>query len=156
VLLTRLVIGDKPLNKLRGKGIALHSQVRFLTRVLPPTLLHRLLMFMHRRSGPSCIFEAGVHPFSSGRSSIFEASMSHVSSIWPLNIVMCTASDRSCLSSVLTFVVAPWCPAFCCRCSCRYPQAITAFCDFSGTGPKMRQNLIRVAKENGSKLGFLS
>lgn len=58
--LTRLVIGDKPLNKLRGKGIALHS------------------------------------------------------------------------------------------------QAITAFCDFSGTGPKMRQNLIRVAKENGSKLGFLS
>lgn len=26
--LTRLVIGDKPLNKLRGKGIALHSQVR--------------------------------------------------------------------------------------------------------------------------------
>jgi len=64
VLLTRLVIGDKPLNKLRGKGIALHSQVRFLTRVLPPTLLHRLLMFMHRRSGPSCIFEAGVHPFS--------------------------------------------------------------------------------------------
>lgn len=25
--LTRLVIGDKPLNKLRGKGIALHSQV---------------------------------------------------------------------------------------------------------------------------------
>lgn len=35
-------------------------------------------------------------------------------------------------------------------------QAITAFCDFSGTGPKMRQNLIRVAKENGSKLGFLS
>lgn len=58
--LTRLIIGDKPLNKLRGKGIALHS------------------------------------------------------------------------------------------------QAITAFCDFSGTGPKMRQSLIRVAKENGSKLGFLS
>lgn len=25
--LTRLVIGEKPLNKLRGKGIALHSQV---------------------------------------------------------------------------------------------------------------------------------
>lgn len=37
-----------------------------------------------------------------------------------------------------------------------HSQAITAFCDFSGTGPKMRQNLIRVAKENGSKLGFLS
>lgn len=35
-------------------------------------------------------------------------------------------------------------------------QAITAFCNYSGTGPKMRQNLIRVAKENGSKLGFLS
>lgn len=32
--LTRLIIGDKPLNKLRGKGIALHSQV-CLSRVSP-------------------------------------------------------------------------------------------------------------------------
>lgn len=37
-----------------------------------------------------------------------------------------------------------------------HSQAITAFCEFTGAGPKMRQNLIRVAKKNGDTLGFLS
>lgn len=37
-----------------------------------------------------------------------------------------------------------------------HSQAITAFCEFTGAGPKMRQNLIRTAKENGNTLGFLS
>lgn len=37
-----------------------------------------------------------------------------------------------------------------------HSQAITAFCTFAGTGPKMRQRLIRKAKENGDALGFLS
>jgi len=63
LVLTRLVIGDKPLNKLRGKGIALHSQVRFLSRVCPPTLPRRPWLFMHRRSGLSCFFEADLHAF---------------------------------------------------------------------------------------------
>lgn len=37
-----------------------------------------------------------------------------------------------------------------------HSQAITAFCRFTGAGPKMRTNLIRTAKENGNTLGFLS
>ena len=37
-----------------------------------------------------------------------------------------------------------------------HSQAITAFCEFTGAGPKMRQSLIRTAKENGNTLGFLS
>lgn len=37
-----------------------------------------------------------------------------------------------------------------------HSQAITAFCEYTGAGSKMRQALIRQAKENGSTLGFLS
>lgn len=37
-----------------------------------------------------------------------------------------------------------------------HSQAITAFCDFTGAGSKMRQALIRQAKVNGDTLGFLS
>lgn len=37
-----------------------------------------------------------------------------------------------------------------------HSQAITAFCEFAGAGPKMRQGLIRTAKNNGNTLGFLS
>lgn len=37
-----------------------------------------------------------------------------------------------------------------------HSQAITAFCEFTGAGPKMRAGLIRTAKENGDGLGFLS
>lgn len=37
-----------------------------------------------------------------------------------------------------------------------HSQAISAFCEFTGAGPKMRQSLIRQAKENGNTLGFLS
>lgn len=37
-----------------------------------------------------------------------------------------------------------------------HSQVITAFCEFTGTGPKMRTALIRQAKVNGDTLGFLS
>lgn len=37
-----------------------------------------------------------------------------------------------------------------------HSQVITAFCEFTGAGPKMRQRLIRQAKNNGDTLGFLS
>lgn len=37
-----------------------------------------------------------------------------------------------------------------------HSQVITAFCDFTGTGPRMRTSLIRQAKTNGDILGFLS
>ena len=37
-----------------------------------------------------------------------------------------------------------------------HSQAITNFCKFAGVEGKMRQNLIRMAKANGGKLGFLS
>lgn len=37
-----------------------------------------------------------------------------------------------------------------------HSQVITAFCEFTGAGPKMRQKLIRQAKDNGNTLGFLS
>lgn len=37
-----------------------------------------------------------------------------------------------------------------------HSQVITAFCEFTGAGPKMRQKLIREAKKNGNTLGFLS
>lgn len=37
-----------------------------------------------------------------------------------------------------------------------HSQVITGFCEFTGAGPKMRQVLIRQAKENGDALGFLS
>lgn len=37
-----------------------------------------------------------------------------------------------------------------------HSQFITGFCEFTGAGPKMRQKLIREAKENGDFLGFLS
>lgn len=36
-----------------------------------------------------------------------------------------------------------------------HSQVITQFCTFVGANQKMRQNLIRVAKKNGSNLGFL-
>lgn len=36
-----------------------------------------------------------------------------------------------------------------------HTQVINQFCTFLGTDQKMRQNLIRVAKKNGSNLGFL-
>lgn len=59
-----------------------------------------------------------------------------------------------CMSCLIMLV--PWTQRHCMPLCAPHSQAITAFCDFSGTGPKMRQSLIRVAKENGSKLGFLS
>mmetsp|Transcript_54509 Transcript_54509/g.133646 ORF Transcript_54509/g.133646 Transcript_54509/m.133646 type:complete len:135 (+) Transcript_54509:298-702(+) len=37
-----------------------------------------------------------------------------------------------------------------------HSQAITNFCEYVGTGGKIRANLIKTAKENGSTLGFLS
>jgi hypothetical protein len=37
-----------------------------------------------------------------------------------------------------------------------HSQTITAFCEFTGTGPRMRTALIRQAKTNGDTLGFLS
>jgi hypothetical protein len=37
-----------------------------------------------------------------------------------------------------------------------HSQVITAFCEFTGAGPRTRQSLIRTAKDNGNKLGFLS
>lgn len=37
-----------------------------------------------------------------------------------------------------------------------HSQVITAFCEFTGAGPKTRQTLIRTAKNNGNTLGFLS
>lgn len=37
-----------------------------------------------------------------------------------------------------------------------HSQAITAFCEFTGAGSKMRMQLIRQAKQNGDTLGFLS
>jgi hypothetical protein len=37
-----------------------------------------------------------------------------------------------------------------------HSQAITNFCKFAGVDNKVRQGLIRMAKANGSKLGFLS
>jgi hypothetical protein len=36
-----------------------------------------------------------------------------------------------------------------------HSQAINQFCKFIGANQKVRQGLIRVAKTNGSKLGFL-
>lgn len=37
-----------------------------------------------------------------------------------------------------------------------HSNAITAFCEFTGAGLRMRQTLIREAKKNGNELGFLS
>ncbi len=36
-----------------------------------------------------------------------------------------------------------------------HSQVITEFCNFVGAQQKMRQGLIRKAKSNGAKLGFL-
>lgn len=36
-----------------------------------------------------------------------------------------------------------------------HSQAITVFCKYIGANQKIRQGLIRVAKSNGSKLGFI-
>lgn len=36
-----------------------------------------------------------------------------------------------------------------------HTQVINQFCTFVGTNQKMRQNLIRVAKKNGSNLGLI-
>lgn len=36
-----------------------------------------------------------------------------------------------------------------------HSQAITQFCKYVGASQKIRQGLIRVAKTNGGKLGFL-
>lgn len=36
-----------------------------------------------------------------------------------------------------------------------HSQVITEFCNFVGAQQKMRQGLIRTAKSNGAKLGFL-
>lgn len=36
-----------------------------------------------------------------------------------------------------------------------HTQVINQFCTFVGSNQKMRQNLIRVAKKNGTNLGFL-
>ena len=36
-----------------------------------------------------------------------------------------------------------------------HSQVITEFCKYVGAEQKMRQGLIRVAKKNGEKLGFL-
>mmetsp|Transcript_11804 Transcript_11804/g.20258 ORF Transcript_11804/g.20258 Transcript_11804/m.20258 type:complete len:129 (-) Transcript_11804:169-555(-) len=37
-----------------------------------------------------------------------------------------------------------------------HSEVITNFCEFVGTSPKTKQGLIRLAKNNGSTLGFLS
>lgn len=37
-----------------------------------------------------------------------------------------------------------------------HSQAITNFCKFAGVDSKVRQGLIRLAKVNGGRLGFLS
>ncbi|MBF2006845.1 MAG: electron transporter [Chlorogloeopsis fritschii C42_A2020_084] len=37
-----------------------------------------------------------------------------------------------------------------------HAQVITSFCSFVGIASKERQNLIRLAKDNGKKLGLLA
>lgn len=36
-----------------------------------------------------------------------------------------------------------------------HTQVINEFCKYAGTDQKLRQGLIRLAKQNGNKLGFL-
>ena len=105
VVVARDVIGVKRFNQIRGKAIALHSQVsaRGASIPRPPFRPQSFLVWL---------------------------------------ITSPTASlRRAALTSSIRLV---------------FLQVITEFCKEIGADGKVRQNLIRTAKQNGGKLGFLA
>lgn len=91
VVVTRNVVGVKRFNQIRGKAIALHSQV------------------------------------------------------WNGALVYIKCSDSSLINPPTRYSFAP-----------RHIQVITSFCKQIGADGKQKQGLIRLAKKNGEKLGFLA
>lgn len=97
VVFTRNIVGRKRFNQLRGKAIALHSQV-------------------------------------------------------PLFSCSKTSLSRTTYLCVRVFVRI----AYICIHISLYSQVITEFCKSIGADAKQRQGLIRLAKKNGERLGFLA
>lgn len=95
VVVTRNIIGKKRFNQLRGKAIALHSQVKT-----------KFLLFFYTQTCSNCT---------------------------AIKLLISLMNDAN---EIL--------------------QVITEFCKTIGADAKQRQGLIRLAKKNGEKLGFLA
>ena len=143
VVVARNIIGVKRFNQIRGKAIALHSQVRVRSLVPPPAKAaqrhHRERLVSARitndppaRASSRCARETRARRVPTRRNPARPPSPRHSARDGP-------PPDPS---------PPPPRPAL--------AQVITDFCKEIGADGKVRQNLIRTAKNNGGRLGFLA
>ena len=143
VVVARNIIGVKRFNQIRGKAIALHSQVRVRTLVPPAAKAaqrhHRERLVSARitndppaRASSRRARETRARRVRTRRNPARPPSPRHSARDGP-------PPDPS---------PPPPRPAL--------AQVITDFCKEIGADGKVRQNLIRTAKNNGGRLGFLA
>ena len=142
VVVARNIIGVKRFNQIRGKAIALHSQVRVRSLVPPPAKAaqrhHRERLVSARITNDprarelARARETRARRVRTRRNPARPPSPRHSARDGP-------PPDPS---------PPPPRPAL--------AQVITDFCKEIGADGKVRQNLIRTAKNNGGRLGFLA
>ena len=136
VVVARNIIGVKRFNQIRGKAIALHSQVRVRSLVPPPAKAaqrhHRERLVSARITNAPPARETRARRVRTRRNPARPPSPRHSARDGP-------PPDPS---------PPPPRPAL--------AQVITDFCKEIGADGKVRQNLIRTAKNNGGRLGFLA
>ena len=127
VVVARNIIGVKRFNQIRGKAIALHSQVRPGTRERRSTATRAKTRRVRNRHRKRLVWIETL--FSFHRERLARRPRPRLTPAFPL--LRSHASRRT-------------------------RQVISDFCKEIGADGKVRQNLIRTAKNNGGRLGFLA
>jgi hypothetical protein len=127
VVVARNIIGVKRFNQIRGKAIALHSQVRPGTRERRSTTTRAKTHSVRNRHRKRLVWIETLFWFRS-------------------------RAPRARPRTRLT----PAFPLLRSHVTRRARQVISDFCKEIGADGKVRQNLIRTAKNNGGRLGFLA
>lgn len=127
VVVARNIIGVKRFNQIRGKAIALHSQVRPGTRERRSTTTRAKTLSVRNRHRKRLVWIETLFWFRS-------------------------RAPRARPRPRLT----PAFPLLRSHVARRARQVISDFCKEIGADGKVRQNLIRTAKNNGGRLGFLA
>ena len=127
VVVARNIIGVKRFNQIRGKAIALHSQVRPGTRERRSTTTRAKTLSVRNRHRKRIVWIETLFWFRS-------------------------RAPRARPRPRLT----PAFPLLRSHVTRRARQVISDFCKEIGADGKVRQNLIRTAKNNGGRLGFLA
>ena len=127
VVVARNIIGVKRFNQIRGKAIALHSQVRPGTRERRSTTTRAKTHSVRNRHRKRLVWIETLFWFRS-------------------------RAPRARPRTRLT----PAFPLLRSHVARRARQVISDFCKEIGADGKVRQNLIRTAKNNGGRLGFLA